>query len=758
MTVKGEGDKNAKIYIIGECPGRWEEQTGRPFVGGAGKVLDGILREVGIDRYKTYIDNVIQDRPPKNDFSIHYKDKGRKMPTELLLRAQERVRRLISTGKPNVVVALGNESLYAITGIKGIMNYRGSLLNFNSIKVIPTIHPAMVMRQYEFRPIVVMDFAKIKKESITPNFPKPYNNRFILNPTFDKAMFYLTEVLPSKEYLTFDIETSNNQIMCIGFGWSKEHAICIPIFHNDTSTWTAEEENTIVIAIRKLFKSKAIKFIAQNAQFDLIYLADKWGVEIENLWMDTMLGFHCIYPELKKSLAFLCSIYTNRPFYKDMGKSSELLWEYNCLDAVVTWECAMAIRDELIEYKTFDFYMSNSHKLIKPLIAMQRFGCKIDMTYRKVIKNQLEESINQMQDKLNRVVGHELNVGSPKQMKDFLYEELKIPAYHNKQTGSITANENTLTKIASKYKNPVFSLIISIRKAKKLLSTYVDIELDRDNRIRCSYLISGTTTGRLSSRKSIYGVGCNLQNIPRDKNIRRMFIADNAMLLGNADLAQAEARVVAYVADDERLQKLFERGGDIHKFNASIIFNKGIAQVTPDERQIAKTLVHAANYGIGAQTFAKHVGCTKDRAQELLNHYYALYPEIKNWHRKVEDQLASTRTLVTPMGRKRTFFGRWGSDLIREAIAYVPQSTVSDVINAGIVSAYKTLLPGWQLLMQVHDSVVFQFPQNLDLKYVWKFIKYHFEFKIECNHKRFVIPITIKIGKNWGDMKEVNYA
>lgn len=349
----GEGKLTAKLWLVGEAYGAEEEKFDRPFVGGAGKILDGMLYETGIKRAEIYIDNIIQKRPPNNDFGIYYQDKSKHKPTQELINAHERICKLIRENRPNVVVPLGNEALYAITGKKGITNVRGSIFYFDGIKVIPTIHPAMVMRMWEYRPISILDLNRAKRESLSPLPPPKYNDNFILNPTFEHVIATL-KFLETKEYVSFDIETGGEQILCLGLAWSAEEAICIPICYSGSSYWTTEEEMAIIKQIRYLMTSTTVKFIAQNAQFDMVYIADKWGIEVRNLWMDTMVAFHCCYPELEKGLGFINSIYTNRPYYKDMPGTGgpDILWHYNCLDCVVTWECAMEIRKELEEYGT----------------------------------------------------------------------------------------------------------------------------------------------------------------------------------------------------------------------------------------------------------------------------------------------------------------------------------------------------------------------------------------------------------------------
>ena len=655
------------------------------------------------------------------------------------------------------MVALGNEALRALTGKNQITHWRGSILGCRGVKVVPTIHPAMVMRQYEYKPMVALDLQRAKRESLTPDFPLSYHDNFVTSPTFAQVIETLSK-LHSCEYIAFDIETGNEQIVCIGFAWSNHEAICIPIFYSGVSWWTVEEELAIIKEVKRLFSNSYPKFIAQNAQFDMIYLADKWGVEVSNLWMDTMVAFNCVYPELKKGLAFLCSIYTNRPYYKDMPGTGgpEVLWKYNCLDTVVTYECAMEIRKEAEEFGTLRFYQTNSHQLIKPLIAMQRRGIKIDGARRKAIDEELEKEDKQMSERLQKVVGHELNVSSPKQMKEFLYDELKLPPQVDEHTGNLTTDEEALEALFKKYDNPIFKLIQDIRHVRKLLSTYIRAELDADGRMRCSYVITGTETGRLSSRESVYGRGTNLQNIPRGDIVRSIFIPDEGRIFINVDLSQAEARAVAFLAKEERLLNLFsDPKQDIHKRNAAMVFNKRIEEVTSSERQLAKTLVHAANYGIGARKFAKYIGRSENEARELLNQYYALYPSIKRWHLEIEEKLGKTRILRTPLGRARMFFGRWGSDLVREGIAYIPQSTVSDIINLGIIKAFPVLPPDWEILLQVHDSILMQVPKLTAPEQIIRFAKHYFEFPVEISYKQMIIPVDIKWGITWAKMEKM---
>lgn len=765
MIVKGDSDPNAKIWLVGEAPGIQEEKEGKPFIGGAGQVLDRLLKKAGISRSECYIDNVIQERPANNDFGIYYEDSKRSRPKDILLLGHERIKRLLLEFKPNVVVPLGNEPLYSIRGHKGILNWRGSIVDFNGTKVIPTIHPAAIMREPKFDSIVQMDFNRIKEQSAFPQLPRSYNDRFVINPSYEEVIKYLKEILPSKPILTFDIETIPDleQIMCIGFAWSSEDAICIPFFFGSSNYWSAEEELGIIRCIRDLMSNPNIKFIAQNAQYDMTYIMDKWGARC-SLWMDTMIAFHCVYPELKKSLAFMTSIYSMRPYYKEdggQGKNPNEEWIYNCKDVCVTYEIALEIRKEMEEFNTLKFYEDNPNKLIEPLMLMQSHGILIDVNRRAEIDKDLSSKLEELQSRLDKAVGKPININSPKQIKELLYDDLGLPPIYGwgkkdgKKAKVLSCDEDAITQLQKKTDNPVLGLILEIRGITKLLSTYVRAELESSSRICCSYKITGTETGRLSSTKSIYGRGTNLQNIPREPSIRSMFIADPGKILINADLSQAEARIVAYLAEEERMIRVFENGEDIHKINASIIFNIHTSQVTKSQREMAKARVHGANYKIGPAKAAKLAGTTEAKALEDLNKYKAMYPMLEHWWREVENQVGKTRVLTTPFGRKRLFMDRWGEDLIREAIAYVPQSTVGDLLNLGIIRCWNKMPQGWELLANNHDAILAQVPEETDDMHIVKFFRHYFEIPIEIKGRTLIIPMDIKKGKSWGEMKDI---
>jgi len=775
--VPFEGSTSSKIYVVGEAPGENEEVEGRPFVGGSGRLLNRLLMEVGLVRSECRIGNLMRVRPPGNNFAHFYLDKMKKFPRPELLEGIRYLKEDIKMCNPNIVLVLGGEALRALTGEMGITNWRGSVLFSKELgcKLLPTLHPASLLRAWGNVPLVLFDFKKLRREAKTPDYTLR-TKEFILAPDYDRVMYELGRLKDVKR-ISFDVETDEDRhITALALADGPYRAISIP-FTNSTGApyWKLEEEIAVWKECKMVLENPNIGKIAQNAQFDIIMLMiNPYHINVKGLVLDTMCAHHTIYPEMAasegmetgagkkmktiggggKSLGLLCSIYTTQPYYKHWGKSGNdmTFWKYNGMDACVTFEAAIELEKEMKEFGVFEFYHKFVHPLIPILLEMQIRGVKIDQSVRVDAYKWYEEETEKLQAKIDGAVGRPINVMSHNQLKQLLYVDLGLPPKYKRGTIKTTTDEEALRELGKKYKSPIFDLILEIRHNRKLLGTYLDDKGGEDGRLRCSYVIGGTETGRLSSRQSVFGSGTNLQNIPHGV-CRRMFVADGGKVFMEADLSQAEARVVAYLSEEGRLIDLFSSGGDIHTQNAAWIFNKELSEVSLTERTLAKRLVHASNYGIGPRAFGHHAGIREAEARVLLGKYFDTFPNIKAWQLRTQAGLNKTRTVTTPMGRKRTFFGRWGEQLFREAYAFVPQSTVADLLNLALIRL-REARPEVELVLQVHDSFVLQcLIEDVGKWYEW--VEEAFDIPILVGGKELRIPIEIKVGKNWEDMEVV---
>lgn len=777
MTLYQEGPRNARIVIVGEAPGANELKEGRPFVGYTGDLLNRMLGKAGIQREDCFVTNICHVQPVGNKFEWFYKTKQGQL--QFMLGVLQ-LKKDLEAIKPNIVVGLGAYPLRVLTGKQAINNWRGSILPstlIEGLKTVSTYHPASILRQWDYKAVAEFDFNRIAKQSKFPEINRPHRDLY-LDPPAEVRNELLKELVQA-EWLAVDIECVQRadkswRLSCIGFSDRANRAVTIPVD-------TPEK-----IGFCKLLLASPIKKVMQNGMFDTTVLRDE-GYTVNNFVWDTMIAHHALFAEcaggedevskqgkkkrsaaIAKGLAFQTSIYTEEPRYKDDGKiwketnDLQMFWRYNALDAVVTREIRDVQEKELLEYQNMGT-LEHGMSLVEPLMAMSRRGIKIDMERREAMRKNIDAEIKNLQAFLNAGAGKPINVSSP-DVKWLLYDKLQLPKQINKKTDAVTANKDAIVKLAEKYKNPLLLSVLKIRQRRKLIETYLDAAVDIDGRMRCSFDVTGTRSGRLASRGSIYGSGTNLQNQPEE--MREMFIPDEGNVFIYRDFSQAEARVVAALANDRYLLDLFaDPTRDIHKETAAKIFGVPIDEVTPEQRYLGKKVRHAVNYGMNADRFVEVVNeeaettgisITKDLARRVIEGFWLLHPNHKSvYWASVERDIKYSRTLTTPFGRKRTFFGRMDDKLLREGYSYIPQSTIGWLCNAAVGRIYQEIEIGRpdlgaQLMLQVHDSILVQAPKEHALE-VSRLMGECMYIPFTCNDHELIIPTDSKIGYNWGN-------
>lgn len=331
--ISSSGPSDAKIALVGEAPGETEEQMGLPFVGKSGQELTSMLQEVGIERKSCFLTNVLFTRPIGNkldslliskkdcppSYSLPALAQGKYLHPDLLPEI-ERLRRELTLLSPNLVVALGNTALAVLTGSGAISANRGTVCDcilVPGLKVLPTYHPAAVLRNWPWRVIVLQDLTKAKREMEFPEIRR-VERRILINPTFEEASLWLGAAHDSP-ILSCDIETEKRQITSIGFATSQSQGCVIPIWDKtklDWCYWPEKEECWIWKQIYWLLFYHP-KVLFQNGLYDIQYLW-KMGIPIPGFTEDTMILHHAMYPELPKGLGFLGSIYSNDVAWKKM--------------------------------------------------------------------------------------------------------------------------------------------------------------------------------------------------------------------------------------------------------------------------------------------------------------------------------------------------------------------------------------------------------------------------------------------------------
>lgn len=441
-------------------------------------------------------------------------------------------------------------------------------------------------------------------------------------------------------------------------------------------------------------------------------------------------------------------------------------WIYNGLDSCVTLEVLEAILPQLneITQPTYNF----ERALQAPILEMECRGVRIDQRARSAVIAQLESERCELSESLDEILSEgigvtDFNPSSHQQVKELLYGTLGLPPVRSR--GQITSDRKALEKLRGNfYAGPIISSILALRDNGKKLGT-LRTGIDPDGRMRTSYNIAGTDTGRLSSYGSAFGTGTNLQNITEE--IRRIFVADPGMKMAYIDLEQAESRAVGAI-----IWNLFQDGtyldfcesGDLHTNICKMAWpeinwteDQGEDKILSGRRfyrdfsyrDASKRLGHASNYRGQPPHISKEVRIPIGLVQEFQRNYFRSFPGIPRWHDWVRTKLIRDGWITAFMGRQRWFFGRrWEDETVRAAVAYEPQSAIADYLNRGMLQVWQA--HRCQLLLQVHDAILIQYPEESESEIV-PMVQSLLQLTIPLmNGRTLRIPTEASVGWNWG--------
>lgn len=455
-------------------------------------------------------------------------------------------------------------------------------------------------------------------------------------------------------------------------------------------------------------------------------------------------------------------------------KPLEREWVYNGLDCCVTYEVLDQLLPQLTSQtqKVYEF----SQELQGPVLDMRLRGIKVDMAARARAIEEYHKIKDRVESNLLRIAregygysGFEWS--STACLRTMFYDICRIPEIRSKE-GRPTVNRDALEKMeAYTIALPIIVHMKELRDIKKridVLSTEVD---KADNRIRTAYNIAGTTTGRFSSSFSEFGTGGNLQNV--EEFLRQIFIADEGMKLANFDAEQGESRIIGALE-----WNLFHRGeyldacesGDLHTkvsimceprlpWTGDLDKDRVIAEQPyyrhHDLRKLCKSIGHGSNYGGKPQTLNAMYKVPIPFIIEFQSKYFKAFPAHHMWFNWVEEQLKAHGKLVSLTGRVRHFFGRRDDDkVIRQALDYDPQCSLSDIVNRGMLNVWKEGI--CELLMQNHDSIVVQYPQEKEDEIIPQILEL-LKYPIKLQHGRtLMMPYGCKTGWNWGEFSKAN--
>ena len=778
-VVVGEGPRDAKLVLLGEALGAEEVKQNRPFAPrlpgekvNAGVILENILKASSIKRSEIYLMNVVPTRPPENDLK-RLSEYG-----ITLEECQEWCKEELRSIDPNCILCLGTTPLSTLVErASEITSWRGSILEWEGRKVIGTFHPAYILRlpdktakkeregeaisKYTYgsaRLTAILDTRRAKRESQTKGDNHP-SRELMVSQSADEARGFFAEAMQAP-FLAFDVETRGNWIDCISFSFNPGGSISL----DRTCPWV----DTLIKEV--LWNHEGL--VAQNGAFDMQMLLGN-GLPVRRLHFDTMVAHHFLYPELPHDLAYLTSIYTKEPYYKWMnykGAPIETRWRYNALDAACTIEIARLLQSELREFNIDGAFAQYVMPLFHTILKMGLRGVPIDRERKEKLQKALAFLIKRKEIRAKQLLGlsKEFNLRSTKQLSNYLYQELHLPIQTDRKTKKVTVDEEAIKKLAKLKGHEDLTTILDVRDLEKKKSTYADVILSFDGRLRTQYSVTGTETGRLSSKETLFGEGWNSQTAP--PWFRRLIIPGPGYILVEADLKFAEALILAWKARDLATIQAVRSGIDIYKWHGARMLGKPPEQISKEERDMIKPVVLGCGYGLGPvhmhQMLAyKEVllpdgrvkdvptGITMARAKQLRDLFFKSCPAIEEYQRGVQEQLRKTRALVTAFGRRRLFLGRMGEELFRKGYAQYPQSMCVDYLNRAMVYVDLRLPPEAKLLLQIHDAMLVHCPKEMEDEVVQIMVE-ELATPVIIDGEALTIPTEIKVSEvSWGEMK-----
>ncbi len=418
------------------------------------------------------------------------------------------------------------------------------------------------------------------------------------------------------------------------------------------------------------------------------------------------------------------------------------------------WETAPKLYESLSQVR--GVYDDIEEPLIQVLAQMERVGVKIDVNELREFASSLRERMAECESRIRAVAGNaNLNVASPKQLGELLFEKLKLdPKIKKTARGSYPTDEETLSSLSGK--SPVIEDILQYRAARKQLSTYIEpipgFISEKDGRVHTTFNQALTSTGRLSSSNP------NLQNIPvrteEGQQIRKAFVASPGNVIMSADYSQIELRIMAHCCGDEHMIEAFRNGLDVHSAMASKIFHKELDQVSSQDRRMAKTANFGIMYGISAFGLAQRLDVSRAQASELINDYFASFPSIKVFLDKVLQDARADGYVQTLFSRRRyvpdvnSSNGNVRSVAERNAINAPIQGTAADIIKLAMVGVHRELNRRGlkaKMILQIHDELLLEVPQS-EIEEVKDLLIKQME-----NVTSLSVPLTVECnyGKNW---------
>ncbi len=618
---------------------------------------------------------------------------------------------------------------------------------------------------------LVDDFPGWEGEKTTSKKEKRDKKNYITVKNINDLKEALEKVIACGE-VSVDTETTSvnpieAELVGISLSVKENEGWYIPVYGRGLFDSAEIDSTGLLNAIKPMLEDAKIKKIGQNIKYDLLVLKNA-GIEMKNIFFDTMIAAYLIDPESRVNLDELAQRYLNYKtiHYEELvgkGKNAlsiaevpvEKVAEYSIEDADIAYRLYQLFKAKLKDEDLDKLFYDVEMPLVSVLAIMEWNGVKIDTARFTELNKENQKMLDSVERSIFNLAGQKFNINSTRELAAVLFDKLGLKPVRKTKTGFST-DIRVLEELKGRHE--IIDHLISYRTLAKLKNTYIEklpqIISPKTGRIHTSYNQTITATGRLSSSNP------NLQNIPiRDefgKKIRSAFIAPGGHVLISADYSQIELRLAAHFSGDDNMIKAFKNNTDIHSLTASSVFNVPIEEVTPDMRRQAKIINFATIYGVSPFGLSQQADIDVHQAGDFIKKYFETYPGFKKY---IDDTVAFAKEqgfVKTLLGRKRYVpeinsdnnFRREGA--VRVAINTPIQGTAADMIKIAMINIQKAIdRQGYKakMILQVHDELVLETPEN-EKEIITSLIKKEMEGAVKLS-----VPATVDIaaGKNWDE-------
>ncbi|MFA6588281.1 MAG: DNA polymerase I [Patescibacteria group bacterium] len=587
----------------------------------------------------------------------------------------------------------------------------------------------------------------------------------------EKAFQKFLREAEKQEFFVLDTETTSlnvfeAKLLGISFAWEPKKAFYVPV---ENKKWLA--------ALKPILENAEIQKWGHNLKYDAKVL-DLAGIKLANQNFDSMIASYLLNAGSRShdldTLAFNEFGHQMIPIENLIGKKGKdqlnmgqvqvaKISEYSCEDADYTLRLAKKFSPQLEQQKLLKLFKEIEMPLIPVLEKLELNGVKVDKAFLKQLSIKLTKTLNQLGAKIKKFGGEDLNVNSPKQLKEVLFTKLKLSVQGIKKTKTgISTAAGELEKLQGLH--PIIDLILEHRELQKLLSTYIDalpvLIQKQTGRVHTDFNQTITATGRLSSSNP------NFQNLPirteLGRFIRQAIIAEKGFKLISADYSQIELRIVASLANEKQMIEAFENGADIHRATAADIFGIPPEKITDDQRDAAKEVNFGVLYGMGVWGLASRKKISTEKARDFIDRYFASRPNVQKFLEETKEQARRKGYVETLFGRKRfmpemnSSMGQVRAAAERMAINFPIQGTAADLLKLAMIEVDKGLAaisPKTKMILTVHDELVFETP-TADVEKVAKFVQ---EIMDDVYTLKVPIMVEVKVGDNWEEMEKVSF-